>query len=207
MRRWVRGRGGECEHIVYRPPPSGVYSPRYFLGGGSRSWDGRSRTCYESSHECLSPLTSKPLVPRNHAGHPRSVTIDRLSSQKLKPEQCRRVLCKGRDNCNLPSENCQVVSASEFCSHTTVTYQSLTSPARALGPVDIQEFNEPELALTVCIVASWLALHKFNISLKKEEAPASTHNADTGARERLQAVLLVLAGSRGASESRESRMF
>ena len=41
-------------------------------------------------------------------------------------------------------------------------------------------------------------------SQEKEEAPASTHDADAGARERLQAVLLVLAGGQGASESRES---
>lgn len=77
--------------------------------------------------------------------------------------------CKGRNNCNLPGDNCQVVSASEFCSHTTVTYQSLTSPARALGPVDIQEFNEPELALMVCMLTSRLVIHKFNISLKRKK--------------------------------------
>jgi|GEM_PF-5639311 len=47
----------------------------------------------------------------------------------------------------------------------------------------------------------------FNISLKKEEAPVSTHDADAGARERLQAVLLVLTGGQGASESRESLRF
>ena len=34
-------------------------------------------------------------------------------------------------------------------------------------------------------------------SQEKEEAPASTHDADAGARERLQAVLLVLAGGQG----------
>ena len=99
------------------------------------------------------------------------------------------------------------MSASEFYSYTTVMYQSLTSPARVLGSVDTQWLNEPEHALMVCIVTSWLALHKFNISLKKEEAPASTHDADAGARERLQAVLLVLAGSQGASESREPHVF
>ena len=157
--------------IYYRSPP---FRGRLLQGISlegilTHSWDGRSRTCYESSHECLSPLTSKPLVPRNHAGHPRSVTIDRLSSQKLKPEQIRRIICKGRNNCNLPGDNCQVVSASEFCSHTTVTYQSLTSPARALGPVDIQEFNEPELALMVCMLTSRLVIHKFNISLKRKK--------------------------------------
>ena len=120
-----RERGGMgVSMIYYRSPPfwGRLLQGISLEGILTHSWDGRSRTCYESSHECLSPLTSKPLVPRNHAGHPRSVTIDRLSSQKLKPEQCRRVLCKGRDNCNLPSENCQVVSASEFYSYTTVMY-------------------------------------------------------------------------------------
>ena len=135
----------------------------------SQSWDGRSRTCYESSHVCLSPSTSKPLVRLNQTGHPRSVSIDRLLLTKTQAGAVPANLCKDRNNCNLPGDNCQVVSASEFCSHTTVTYQSLTSPARALGPVDIQEFNEPELALMVCMLTSRLVIHKFNISLKRKK--------------------------------------
>ena len=123
----------------------------------------------EGALPCLSSSTSKPLVPRNHAGHPRSVTIDRLLLTKTQAGADPANFCKGRNNCNLPGDNCQVVSASEFCSHTTVTYQSLTSPARALGPVDIQEFNEPELALMVCMLTSRLVIHKFNISLKRKK--------------------------------------
>ena len=120
------------------------------------------------SHACLHRQASLSY-PATTRGIPGWSPLTNHSLQKLKPEQCRRIICKGRNNCNLPGDNCQVVSASEFCSHTTVTYQSLTSPARALGPVDIQEFNEPELALMVCMLTSRLVIHKFNISLKRKK--------------------------------------
>ena len=120
------------------------------------------------TYACLHRQASLSYASTKRGIPGRSPLTD-YSLQKLKPEQIRRIICKGRNNCNLPGDNCQVVSASEFCSHTTVTYQSLTSPARALGPVDIQEFNEPELALMVCMLTSRLVIHKFNISLKRKK--------------------------------------
>ncbi len=158
------------------------------------------------SHACLHRQASLSY-PATTRGIPGWSPLTNHSLQKLKPEQCRRIICKGRNNCNLPGDNCQVVSASEFCSHTTVTYQSLTSPARALGPVDIQEFNEPELALMVCMLTSRLVIHKFNISLKRKKLlPQHMMRMQELGRD-YKRFCSFWRVARAASESRESLRF
>lgn len=208
MRRWVRGRGGGCEHadLFIDHPLSGVdsskVSPWRALAAGMAGIEPATRAL-----TCLSPLTSKPLVPLYQTGHPRSVAIDRLLLTKTQAGADPANFCKNRDNCNLPGDNCQVVSASEFCSHTTVTYQSLTSPARALGPVDIQEFNEPELALMVCMLTSRLVIHKFNISLKRKKLlPQRMMRMQELGRD-YKRFCSFWRVARAASESRESLRF
>ena len=171
MRRWVSQwmRGDVSKIWSYRPPPFwGQLSKAFPWRGLTELGWQESNLLREPSYACLHRQANLSY-PSTKRGIPGRSPLTDYSLQKLKPEQIRRIICKGRNNCNLPGDNCQVVSASEFCSHTTVTYQSLTSPARALGPVDIQEFNEPELALMVCMLTSRLVIHKFNISLKRKK--------------------------------------